>query len=639
MNATRQLLWESGSLVLLYAGSAAAVVLLVAGVAMRMLAWRRGRSEIPADKIPLKDAFWAMLTNEGLVCDKTHMRMHRAIFWGMSVLFFGTIWEAANKHFGWGLLVGPAYLAFKLVLDLAGAVVLASIGFVVNERWIHRLPRLESRFRDVLPLVLLGLVVLSGFAVEGTRIAATRDPWWFFSPIGSVFALLALPFSATHIAEIHVGLWYGHIAIALGLVASLPWSKLFHIVAMPFSIVRARPYAERWLPRQPAEPDAGTVAGWSRRQLIETDACIRCGRCRSWCSIRHGNLPDSPISTLDGARKLFHSRAWATRLVPEAVSTDGLWACTTCRTCEDHCAMLGEHVVRVVDLRRAEVRRGAVPPHAAERLAEVAARLRPEVAAGTCGVAAEAAAALAAPVGASPAPAAAIHIWPGCRVADRDSSILEALCALVRDAGVAPVVLEPPACCGAPARRLGDEDLYLRSARANIDYLRQLGSPPIVTPCPHCLVTLGQEYAGLGCQLEVVHHSEYLAGLMSAGLLTAASSSAGRVAYHDPCYLARYGGDVTSARDALGASGIELVEHWKHTGRKAFCCGDGGGTALPSSAVVNSRERLQHLIEAGAETVVTACPYCRDRLAQTAAESGVPIRFADLAEILVSPRR
>lgn len=621
MNATRQLLWESGSLTLLYVGSAVAVLMLAGGILWRVLAWRRGRAELPAERIPLRDAAWAMLTNVGLVCDKTHMRMHRGILWGMAILLGGTAWEAANKHFGWGLLAGPPYLAFKLVLDVAGAAVLASIGFVVHERWIHRLPRLESRFRDALPLVLLGLLVLTGFAVEGTRIAATRDPWWFFSPFGSVFALLSLPFSAAQLAEIHVGLWNVHVAIALGLVASLPSSKLFHIIAMPLTIVGARPYSDRWLPRPPSTPSAGTVSGWSRRQLIETDACIRCGRCRSWCSIRHGNLPDSPISMLDGARELFGARKWNEPLVPGAVTADGLWACTTCRTCEDHCAMLGEHVVRVVDLRRAEVQRGSVPPHAAERLAEIESRLTPEA---------------AAPASA-PAAGPVLHIWPGCHVAEKDSAILESLCTIVRSVGLTPVVLEPPACCGGPARRLGDEELYLRSANANIAYLRELGMPPMVTPCPHCLVTLGQEYAELGCQVDVIHHAEYLAGLVRAGLLGSSGLSASRVAFHDPCYLARYGGDTSSARVALSGCGVELVEHWKHTARKAFCCGDGGGTALPASAIINSRERLEHFLEAGAETVVTSCPYCKERLEQTAAQDGVPLKFADLSQIVCLP--
>ncbi|MGV8083937.1 MAG: heterodisulfide reductase-related iron-sulfur binding cluster [Coriobacteriia bacterium] len=642
MDATRQLFWNSGSPALLYIGSAVAVLVLIGGVLVNMLAWRRGRAQSPGARIPLRTALWSMLTNVGLVCDKKHMRIHRAILWGTGILLLGSAWEGANKHFGWGLLVGPPYLAFKLVLNMAGVAVLVAIGFVVHERWINRLPRLESHFWDALPIVLLGLVVLSGFVLEGMRITATRDPWWFFSPIGSIFALASLPLSASQLVAVHQGLWYGHIVIALALVALTPWTKMFHMVVMPFSIVRARPYAERGLPRpapsaEAAEDprDAATLGGHSRRQLIEADACIQCGRCRSWCSIHHGGLADAPVSMLDGARKLLYARAWDTPLVPATVSADGLWACTACRTCEDHCPMLGEHVVRVVDLRRAEVRRGRVPEYAAQRFAEFEAKLeRPPAAVDSPAVTGD---------------AATVHIWSGCRVADQDASILDALYQLLAEAGVTPVVLEPPACCGSPARRLGNEDLYLRSAEANIAYLRHVAPPLVVTPCPHCLVTLQQEYAELGHKINVMHHSQYLAELIASDRLALppkrASVPAKRVVYHDPCYLARYGGDTISARTVLTSTpGVELAGLRRHTGRKAFCCGDGGGTASPDAALANGRERLAQLAESGAEVVATACPYCRDHLAAAetavataaaAAESPAPsMRFLDIAEIL-----
>jgi Fe-S oxidoreductase len=177
-----------------------------------------------------------------------------------------------------------------------------------------------------------------------------------------------------------------------------------------------------------------------------------------------------------------------------------------------------------------------------------------------------------------------------------------------------------------------------------------MGERTIVTACPHCFNTIGNEYGQLGGSFRVVHHSTYLAGLVSSGRLTTLPEDAtsetgdhrpGSVTVHDSCYLARYNGVISAPRDVLGAAGVPITE-MERSGRQTFCCGAGGGRMWmeETRGTRINAERARQVLETGAEAVATACPFCMvmitDGLAATDGADGRPVATLDVSELLAA---
>jgi len=148
----------------------------------------------------------------------------------------------------------------------------------------------------------------------------------------------------------------------------------------------------------------------------------------------------------------------------------------------------------------------------------------------------------------------------------------------------------------------------------------------------------------LGGSFEVVHHSVYLDRLLTSGRLRIGEDGAvaGKVTYHDPCYLTRYNGIESAPRDALAAvPGLQLEEMERH-GRNTFCCGAGGGRMWmeETRGTRINQERTRQALATGAETVAVACPFCmvmlKDGLADAGRGPGTedPVSIADIAELL-----
>ena len=167
-------------------------------------------------------------------------------------------------------------------------------------------------------------------------------------------------------------------------------------------------------------------------------------------------------------------------------------------------------------------------------------------------------------------------VWLGCAgafEADYQKS-LRALFDILRARGLTFGVLEKEACNGDPAKRTGNEYVFQELANQNVEALRAGSAKKILTSCPHCLKTLGDDYRRFGYDAEVVHSSVLVASLMRD--VRPSDGSRSSVTFHDPCYLGRYAGHVDEPRELLARFGADIKEPVRNRDNP-FCCGAGGG--------------------------------------------------------------
>jgi Fe-S oxidoreductase len=225
--------------------------------------------------------------------------------------------------------------------------------------------------------------------------------------------------------------------------------------------------------------------------------------------------------------------------------------------------------------------------------------------------------------------------WVGCAPAydERAREGARSTAKLMQAAGVDFAILGPRECCtGDPARRMGDEYTYQAYAKQNVDTLGAAQVTKIVTTCPHCYNTLGNEYPDFGGSFEVVHHTELLAGLVAEGRLKPAASDAS-ITYHDSCYLARHN-DVREAPRAIVEAVGKPVE-MARSGKRTFCCGAGGAHMwMEERGKPINEERAREAAATGASTLAVACPYCTIMLDDGMRQTGADVEVVDVATLL-----
>ncbi len=309
-------------------------------------------------------------------------------------------------------------------------------------------------------------------------------------------------------------------------------------------------------------------------------------------------------------------------LVPNVIHPDVLWACTTCRACEEQCPVLITYVDKIVQMRRnLATIKGEFPAELNKPFEGMETNGNPWNLSRMDR--ANWAEGLEVPTF-TDNPKAEVLYWVGCAASydDRAKKIARATASLLKQAGIDFAILgEEETCTGDPARRAGNEFLFATLAETNIatlnGYKEQGGAKTILTTCPHCFNTLKNEYPDFGGNYEVVHHTDFLMGLVAARKLAPKNPVKARVAYHDSCYLGRYNQIYDSPREILRSiPGVELVEvdYWKKN--KGLCCGAGGAQMFmeeQNKDCVNVKRTLQ-LLDTGAKTIASACPFCMTML-------------------------
>ena len=223
---------------------------------------------------------------------------------------------------------------------------------------------------------------------------------------------------------------------------------------------------------------------------------------------------------------------------------------------------------------------------------------------------------------------------------ERQKKVSRALVKILRSAGVSFCILgEEETCNGDSARRLGNEYLFQALAQQNVETLNKYGFKKIITQCPHCFNTLGNEYPQFGGYFKVLHHSEVIAQLIEDGRLKPGQSELGDVTYHDSCYLARHNGISEAPRQSLVALGIRIKEMERNR-TETFCCGAGGGR-MWLEETFGQRINQNRVDEAaqtlgGKGTVATSCPFCLTMIKDGIGETGrsESLQARDIAELV-----
>ncbi|QQE74262.1 4Fe-4S dicluster domain-containing protein [Brevibacillus composti] len=650
-------------------------------------------------KPDVKDDFGArinlMLENvvfhKKLLKDKKSGVMHVVMFYGFIILQFGAI-ELIIKGLvkGFELPFGSAHPYFSLMQEITTFLIMAAVGYAFYRRYVEKLSRLKRGFKSGLVLLFISSLmatVLLSLAFEQLWLGHAPS---VFAPISSVIAAPFAGISETAAAALFYVFWWLHLLILLAFAIYVPQSKHAHLIFAPVNVWFKKLEPAGKLSSIDFEDETqevfgvGKIEDFTQTQLIDLYACVECGRCTSMCpasgtgkmlspmdlitkmrdhltekgaaitsrtpwmpSFAFANAPANQLAlqaseaaaASEGATAAIYDK----NLIGDVITEQELWACTTCRNCEDQCPVMNEHVDKIIDMRRYLVMtEGSMPQEAQRALNNIERQGNPwginrkdrmkwiEGLNGQYEVPTV-----------QQAEEFEYLFWVGSMGSFdlRSQKISQAFVKLMHEAGVKFAILgNEEKNSGDTARRIGNEFLFQQLAQENIALFQAYGVKKIVTCDPHAFNTFKNEYPEFGLEAEVYHHSELLAQWVKEGRLKPTKEVKERITYHDSCYLGRYNEIYDMPRQILEAiPGVEIAE-MKRSGCDSMCCGAGGGLMWMEEhegTRVNVA-RTEQALEVNPTAIASACPYCltmmNDGVKMKEKEDEVKTR--DVAEIL-----
>ncbi|WYP27273.1 heterodisulfide reductase-related iron-sulfur binding cluster [Alkalihalobacillus sp. FSL W8-0930] len=653
----------------------------------------------------LKIFFVQVFGQTKLMKDPKSGIMHLVVFYGFIILQFGAL-DIIVKGFGFEGLPIPGYDVFVLTQEITVFLILLAIGYAAYRRYGEKLPRLKKGWKPsivIFLIVSLMISVLGTLAFE--RVFHSLEASWF-APITSFIAAPFQGLGTTVGAIGFYAFWWIHLLILLSFLIYVPQSKHFHLIVAPINIFLGRTDSVGRLEKLDLEDEdaesfgVGKIEDFTQKQMLDYYACVECGRCTNVCPASNTGKLLSPMHlivklrdhlTEKGAvtRKTpwtpafafpqpathgvqassaqgydwsggpttsieptlaMQKQMWATtdkpvdelNLIGDVMTEEEIWACTTCRNCEDQCPVGNEHVDKVIDLRRHLVlMEGSVPTDGQRAMQNIERQSNP------WGINRNSRADWKEEEDVSHVPTVKenpdfeILYFVGSMGSydNRSMKISKSFTRLLNKAGVNFAILgNEEKNSGDTPRRMGNELLFQELCMENISIFEKYNVKKIVTACPHTFNTFKNEYPDFGLKdVEVLHHTELLDQLVKEKRLVPTYEMNERITYHDSCYLGRYNNVYDQPRDILRAiPGVELVEMTRSR-ENGMCCGAGGGMMWMEEDAgkrVNIA-RTEQALEVNPSVISSACPFCLTMLADGTKSTEVEtVKTKDIAEIL-----
>ncbi len=613
----------------------------------------------------LKERIKYMLTNmAGQIKVRRRSRpgiAHSIFFWSFIILFIGTFLvfvqaDITDLFFDYVFLKGDFYKVYSVSLDIAGLVGVVMLGALFIRRFVFKPKSLVTSKEDTIIHILLFAILITGFLVEGVRMAATEiktnPEWMIFSPVGMVIANVLSNVSDGTLLLSHKILWWVHLFIVLAFFIVIPVTKLRHMFTITANYVFKDNGPTGKLVTLNMEDEniesfgVSKVTDFTWKDIFDADACINCSRCQDVCPANATGKPLSPMSVINRIGNAAFNDP-SINLIDD-IGRDSIWSCTTCRACEDICPANNEHVNKIIDFRRnlvlmegefagdevmqamdnVEVNGNPMGLAMASR-GDWAIGLDVVIMSDTYEIVKN-------PVD--------VLYYVGCYASfdARNQKVAKNFVEICNASGIKVGILgKEEKCCGEPIRKMGNEYLYQELAKENIHNIGKYNVLKIVTTCPHCFNTLNKDYRDLGFETEVEHYTVFLDRLEKENKIPM-KEEAFDCTYHDSCYLVRHNDIDDQPRSLLNAAGANIIEMDKSR-KNTSCCGAGGGRILAEEHLGTKINiaRVNMAQETGAPVLISNCPFCltmfEDGIKMADCEDSLVVK--DLSEIIVERLR
>jgi Fe-S oxidoreductase len=629
--------------------------------------------------------------------------MHAFIFWGFCVLLIRSLTlygegfqEGYHLPFlGEDYLLGYLYIALK---DIIEAIVFLMIIFAFYRRAVLKPKRMHNTFEAYLVLGLIAILMVSDLLYDGARsnliqlygnpgnIHYFNNPQYgsefLWTPISVGAATLISGLSAEANTTILSIMFWLHICTQLVFLNILPLGKHFHVItALPNVFLKSLGYPHEKTKLLDLEDEAAWedeslginhIHQLNWKQGLDLYTCTECGRCKEVCPTYTTDKPLNlhefndklKLELLDNADNIIKQAKLSStirqsqdsaqieklkeeinalnskkQLIGEVIAEDTLWACTTCRACEEVCPVAIEHVPRITAMRQGQFLMAEAYPKELnpalkglerngnpwgigyDKRADWAEGLDVKTMAQDSNV--------------------DYLLWVGCAGSfdDRSKKVTTSLVKILQKAGISFAILGvEEKCTGDYARRVGSEMMFQMMAQENIETLNNYNVKKIITACPHCLNTLKHEYPPMGGDYEVIHHAEFIDQLVKEGKIKLKQSLPGALTYHDPCYLGRYNNIFDQPRSILRSVSKGGLRELERHGRESFCCGAGGGRMWMEETIGKRiyLERAEEIVRQQVSNVAVGCPFCMTMIEDGMKELGKEeeIKTMDIAELV-----
>lgn len=603
--------------------------------------------------------------------------MHALIFWGFCILLIRSLniyGEAFVKGYhlpflGDEFILGYLYVALK---DIMEGIVLLMVLYAIFRRAILKPERLHNTWEAYFVLIMIVVLMISDLLLDGARynlITLHNNPGhlhflnnpvygaeFAWTPVSVGAASLISWMSADTAGVLLVIMFWLHIITQLTFLNFLPLGKHFHVItALPNVFLKSLGYPHEKARRLDLEDEAAWedeslglnhIHQLNWKQGLDLYTCTECGRCKEVCPayttdkplslhefndslkfelfdnadnlVKRARLadtikPDGDAEQIEDIKAQMAELNSEKQLVGDVIAEDTLWACTTCRACEEVCPVTIEHVPRIIAMRQGQTLMAETYPKELDPALKGLERNGNPWGIGY-DKRADWADGLDVKKMADDADVDYL-LWVGCAGSfdDRTKKVSVSLVKILQKAGISFAILgTEEKCTGDFARRVGNEMLYQMMAEENIETLNNYKVKKIIAACPHCLNTLKHEYPQMGGHYEVIHHSEFIHELVKGGKITLSKSLEGSLTYHDPCYLGRYNSVYDQPRSILNALSADGLKELDRHGRESFCCGAGGGRMWMEETIGKriNLERAEEIVGRQVANVAVGCPFC-----------------------------